>query len=229
MTTCASRAAWPIRRRRPLFSGIVEEIGRVERARQTGSGRRLTIACQTVLQDARLGDSIAVDGVCLTVAARGPSSFAADVQPVTARRSTLGDKRPGSLVNLERSVPASGRIGGHVVQGHVDGVGRIAVRRRDGPALIVEIAAAPDLLRYVVERGFIAVDGASLTVMSLGRDRLTVSLVSHTQQHLTLPRLPVGAAVNLEVDVIAKDVERLIAPYRGEELTWETLRRAGFV
>ncbi|HET9016708.1 MAG TPA: riboflavin synthase [Thermomicrobiaceae bacterium] len=212
-----------------MFSGIVEEIGRIERAQQTASGRRVTIACQTALEGTRIGDSIAVDGVCLTVAARSPSSFAADIQPVTARRSTLGDTRPGSQVNLERSVVAGGRIGGHYVQGHVDGIGRIVGKRGEGTALVVEIAASHDVLRYAVERGFIAVDGASLTVVALGPDRLVVSLVSHTQQHLTLPQLPLGAAVNLEADVIAKYVERLITPHRSEGFTLETLVRAGFV
>lgn len=212
-----------------MFSGIIEEIGRIERAQRTAGGRRLTIACETVLQGTQVGDSIAVDGVCLTVAACGTSSFTAEIQPVTARLSTLGDKPAGARVNLERSVAVGGRIGGHYVQGHVDGVGRIVGRQGDGAALLVAIAAPSAVLGYVVERGFIAVDGASLTVMALGPDQLTVSLVTHTQQHLTLPQLPPGAAVNLEVDVIAKYAERLIAPYQRQGLSLESLRRAGFV
>lgn len=211
-----------------MFSGIVEEIGRVALARQTSTGLALTFACQTVLDGSRLGDSIAVDGVCLTVAAMDSRGFTADIQPVTARRSTLESKRAGSRVNLERSVAAGGRIGGHYVQGHVDGVGHISGTRREGAAVIVDISAPDDVLHYVVERGFIAVDGASLTVMCLRPGGLAVSLVYHTQQHSTLAELPVGAPVNLEVDVIAKYVERLAAPYRAEGVTLDLLRRAGF-
>jgi riboflavin synthase len=212
-----------------MFSGIVEEIGRVERASRTARGLTLEIACRTVLEGTRSGDSIAVDGVCLTVSSLSSSGFSADIQPVTARLSTLGDKRVGSPVNLERSVAVGGRIGGHYVQGHVDGSGQIVSRRGEGAAIVVEIAATPEVLRYVVERGFIAVDGASLTVMSLGADRFAVSLVYHTQQHITLPGLQPGASVNLEVDVIAKYVERLIGPYQPQGVTMESLRRAGFM
>lgn len=211
-----------------MFSGIIEEIGRVERASQTSAGMALTIACQTVLDGSRLGDSIAVDGVCLTVTGMGSSGFTANIQPVTARLSTLGGKRSGSHVNLERSVAYGGRIGGHYVQGHVDGTGRVSGKRGEGASVVIDISAPNDVLRYVVERGFIAVDGASLTVMTVRTDGLSVSLVYHTQQHITLADIPVGALVNLEVDVIAKYVERLAAPYRVEGVTLDTLRRAGF-
>lgn len=211
-----------------MFSGIVEEIGRVERASQSSAGLELTIVCETVLEGSRLGDSIAVDGVCLTVAEIDSKSFTANIQPVTARLSTLDGKRAGSRVNLERSVASGGRIGGHYVQGHVDGVGRVSGKRGDGASVVIDLTAPDEVLRYVVERGFIAVDGASLTVMTLRPDGLSVSLVYHTQQHITLADLPVGAQVNLEVDVIAKYVERLAAPYRSEGVTLDTLRRAGF-
>jgi riboflavin synthase len=211
-----------------MFSGIVEEIGRVERTRQTSAGLALTIACQTVLEGSRLGDSIAVDGVCLTVAEMDGHGFTASIQPVTARLSTLGDKRSGSQVHLERSVAVGGRVGGHYVQGHIDAVGRVSGKRGEGTAVIVDISAPGDVLRYVVERGFIAVDGASLTVMTLRPDGLSVSLVYHTQQHITLAELPVGAPVNLEIDVFAKYVERFAAPYQSGGITLDTLRRAGF-
>jgi riboflavin synthase len=196
-----------------MYSGIVEEIGRIERAEATEHGWTVAIACRIALDGAKVGDSIAVDGVCLTVAELDGACFTANIQPVTARLSTLGEKRAGALVNLERSVAVGERFGGHYVQGHVDGMGRIVDKRADDTSLIVEIAIPADLRRYVVERGFIAVDGASLTVMALERDRFAVSLVHYTQQHTTMAALPVGAAVNLEVDVIAKYAEQLIAPY----------------
>lgn len=212
-----------------MFSGIVEEIGRVERVAQSSGGLALTVSCSTVLGDTRLGDSIAVDGVCLTVASMTATSFTANIQPVTARLSNLGGRRMGDRLNLERAVTSGQRLGGHYVQGHVDDMGRIIAKRGEGASLLVDISAPDDVLRYVVERGFISVDGASLTVMSLGSESFAVSLVYHTQQNITLPDLPVGAPVNLEIDVIAKYVERLVGPYRESGgVSMETLRRAGF-
>jgi len=196
-----------------MYSGIVEEVGRIERAETTEHGWTIDIACHTVLEGTRIGDSIAVDGVCLTVVEHDPSSFTANIQPVTARLSSVGEKGRGALVNLERSVEVGGRLGGHYVQGHVDGMGQIVDKRSEEASVIVEISLPADLRRYVVERGFIAVDGASLTVMALKPDRFAVSLVHHTQEHTTLSRLPLGAQVNLEVDVIAKYAEQLVAPY----------------
>ena len=211
-----------------MFSGIVEEIGRIERVSETAAGLTLTIGCWTVLEGTRLGDSIAVDGVCLTVADLSAKTFTANIQPVTARRSSLGTKRAGALLNLERSVSLGGRIGGHYVQGHVDGVGRVAGKRGDGASVIVEIDLPPDVTRYVVERGFIAIDGASLTVMRVQPGGIAVSLVHHTQQHITLPLLQTGAAVNVETDVIARYVERLLDPQQSPGLTLDALQRAGF-
>lgn len=213
-----------------MFSGIVEEIGRVERVAQSSAGLALTVACSKVLEGTILGDSIAVDGVCLTVASQTATSFTANIQPVTARLSSLGGKRIGDRLNLERAVAAGQRMGGHYVQGHVDGVGRITGKRGEGASILIDIEASDDVIRYIVERGFISVDGASLTVMALGSSSFTVSLVYHTQQNITLPDLPVGAQVNLEIDVIAKYVERLVEPYRESGgVSMETLRRAGYV
>lgn len=213
-----------------MFSGIVEEIGRVERISQSSAGLALTIGCSTVLEGTRLGDSIAVDGVCLTVASMTATTFTANVQPVTARLSTLGGRRIGDRLNLERALAAGQRMGGHYVQGHVDGTGRIAGKRGEGASILIDIEAPDEVMRYIVERGFISVDGASLTVMTLGSSGFTVSLVYHTQQHITLPDLPVGAPVNLEIDVIAKYVERLVQPYRDTGgVSMETLRQAGYV
>lgn len=212
-----------------MFSGIVEEIGQVERVAQTGQGLALTIGCRTVLEGTQIGDSIAVDGVCLTVDAMTSSSFTAHIQPVTARLSTLGGKRAGSRLNLERSLAVGQRIGGHYVQGHVDAQGRIVATRGEGSAVIVDISAPDEVMRYVVERGFIAVDGASLTVMSVEGATLAVSLVYHTQQHITLTDVPAGNPVNLEADVMAKYAERLIEPYRQGGVTMDFLRQTGFL
>lgn len=212
-----------------MFSGIVEEIGVVRRFGSSGAGLELEIACQKVLEGTILGDSIAVDGVCLTVARMDSQSFVANVQPVTARLSTLGDVRAGTRLNLERAVAAGQRLGGHYVQGHVDGTGTITGKRGEGASLIVEITVPGEMLRYIAERGFISVDGASLTVMSLDGARIAVSLVYHTQQNITLGEKSVGDHVNLEVDVIAKYVERLIEPHRESGVSMDTLRRAGYL
>jgi riboflavin synthase len=211
-----------------MFTGIVEEIGTVRSLQSRGGGAELAVACRAVLAGTTVGDSINVDGVCLTVTRLSDWGFVAGLQPVTLRLSTLGRLRPGDPVNLERSVPADGRFGGHYVQGHVDGVGQVVALRGEGEALVVRIAAPREVLRYVVERGFIAVDGASLTVAELHDDGFSVSLVAYTQQHIALPRKGVGALVNLEVDVVAKYVERLIGQAPRSGLTLERLRRAGY-
>ncbi len=210
-----------------MFTGIVEEIGAVERIDLTGRAP-LVVRCSTVLEETRVGDSIAVNGVCLTVAALGTGSFRADVQPVTLRRSNLGALRVGDPVNLERSVAAGQRLGGHYVQGHVDGVGRVVGAVGEGPSIVVRLGAPPELLRYVVERGFVAVDGASLTVAQLRPDGFDVSLVYHTQQAITLPGKRPGSQVNIEVDVIGKYVERLVGGSTDRGVGLDLLRRAGF-
>lgn len=210
-----------------MFTGIVEEIGAVERIALTGRAP-LVIRCSTVLEGTRLGDSIAVNGVCLTVAARDDRGFTANVQPVTLRCSNLGVLRVGDAVNLERSVAAGQRLGGHYVQGHVDGVGRVVSAIGEGPSVVIRLAVPPELLRYVVERGFVAVDGASLTVMQPRPDGCDVSLVYHTQQTITLPRKRPGAPVNIEVDVVGKYVERLVGSATDRGVTLDLLRRSGF-
>jgi riboflavin synthase len=213
-----------------MFTGIVEEIGTVVDAHFTSAVNRLTIAGQTVLAGTRVGDSIAVNGVCLTVAACTDTSFTSDIMPETLRRSNLGQARRGSRVNLERAVAYGGRVGGHYVQGHIDDQGQIRSLTGDGPALMVRIATTPDILRYVVPKGFVAVDGASLTVVDVGRDDFSVSLVYHTQQNIVLSRQRPGDAVNLEVDIIAKYVERVlqVAQPSASGVTVEFLARHGF-
>jgi len=197
-----------------MFTGIVEEVGVVERLeiRPGGADARLTVRGPLVVTDTRPGDSVAVSGVCLTVVELGADgTFVADVMPETLRRTALGDLAEGSPVNLERALAVGGRYGGHVVQGHVDGVGLI-VARRPGPRWDeVEIGLDPALARYVAEKGSIAVSGVSLTVTHVSDDAFGVSLIPTTLAATTLGLLAPGARVNLEVDVLAKYTERLLA------------------
>ena len=184
-----------------MFTGIVEEVGRVRFLRGGSKDGVLRIAAKRVLGDVRLGDSIAVNGVCLTVTDFDGGSFTADVMPETLRRSNLGMLRAGSPVNLERALVADGRFGGHIVSGHIDGMGTIASVRQE---------AAPSLLRLVVEKGSVALDGISLTVASVSDASFTVSVIPHTREQTTLASKGVGDKVNMENDVIGKYVERLL-------------------
>jgi len=198
-----------------MFTGIVEEVGIVESLSEVVGGWSLTVKAQTVLEGACLGHSIAVNGACLTVTALTVNSFAVGLSPETLRRTNLGALRSGEGVNLERALTANGRIGGHFVQGHVDGTGEARAFRPEGDSLWVTVGAAPELLRYIVPKGYIAVDGVSLTVVDVFPDAFTFMLVAYTQQHTTLPRKPVDSRVNLEVDILGKYVEKFIgeAPY----------------
>ena len=199
-----------------MFTGIIEEVGTVVAidlapARAVDGDARLTVRGTLVSSDAAPGDSIAVSGVCLTVAALGAGSFTADVMPESMRRTALGSLEVGSPVNLERAVRADGRLGGHVVQGHVDGVGRI-VSRTPGPRWDDVVVSLPaELAGYVAEKGSITVSGVSLTVTAVHADSFGVSLIPTTLAATTLGALAVGDPVNLEVDVIAKYVGRLLA------------------
>lgn len=188
-----------------MFTGIVEEVGTV---RALGPGR-LSISASRVLEKTGLGDSIAVNGACLTVSALDSASFSVDVMPETLRRTNLGLLRPGSAVNLERALMVGGRLGGHFVQGHVDATGKVLGLKAEGDAVIARFAAPPEVLRYVVEKGFIAVDGVSLTVVGFDRTSLSVSLVGYTLKQSTLGSRRIGDVVNLEADIIAKYVEKM--------------------
>lgn len=192
-----------------MFTGIVEEIGTLLE-RRGGETLTLRIAAARVLDGTALGDSIAVDGACLTVTGLGPEWFEVGLSPETLRRTTLGELAPGDGVNLERAVAVGGRLGGHYVQGHVDGTGTILEKVPEGSSLRVTFALPAALERYVVEKGFVAVDGISLTVTGVEPGRFNVALVEYTQRAVTLPTKPLGARVNLEVDVLAKYVERLL-------------------
>lgn len=203
-----------------MFTGIVEESGTVERIVDQGDAVRLTIRAERVLEDAVLGDSICVDGCCLTVAefpdAAGepPNLWSCDVMRQTLDQTTLGTRATGDRVNLERAVTLGTRLGGHLVSGHVDGVGRVLARTPSAHWEVVEIALPTHLARYLVDQGSVAVDGVSLTVVSAGDDRFTVSLIPETLARTTLGRRQPGDPVNLEVDMIAKYVERLAGGFR---------------
>ncbi len=193
-----------------MFTGIVEERGRVRAARPGPSGRRVVIDCRTVAEDATPGSSVAVNGVCLTVVDRDETGLAFDLATETREGSTLGELGPGDAVNLERPVTLASRLGGHLVQGHVDGIGRVeSVERTQGSGSMT--VRLPDGLgRYVVEKGSISVDGVSLTVATLNGSRFTVALVPHTLALTTLGELREGDEVNIEVDVVSKYVEKLV-------------------
>jgi len=194
-----------------MFTGIVEELGVVEALEDQGDAVRLTVRGPHVTVDARLGDSIAVNGCCLTVAEKDGETFTADVMRETLDKTSLGALAPGGRVNLERAVTAATRLGGHIVQGHVDGTGSVVRREPSEHWEIVEVSLPAGLSRYLVDKGSITVDGVSLTVVSAGDDSFTVSLIPETLARTTLGHKQPGDPVNLEVDVIAKYVERLLS------------------
>lgn len=193
-----------------MFTGIIEEIGLVERLDLDDPLESLIIAAEIVIGDASLGDSIAVNGTCLTITRIGVGNFAVGVMAETLRRTNLGTLNPGDAVNLERPLRPDSRLGGHFVQGHIDGVGTITSVSPDGNALALRIETTPEILRYVVEKGFITVDGASLTVTMIDAGGFGVALIPYTQQHIAAGSQLSGRQVNIEVDVLAKYVEKLV-------------------
>jgi len=194
-----------------MFTGIIEELGVVEALEDQGDAVRLTLRAPHVTADARLGDSISVNGYCLTVAERDGETFTADVMRETLAKTSLGVLEPGARVNLERAVTASTRLGGHIVQGHVDGTGSVVRREPSEHWELVEVSLPAGLSRYLVDKGSVTVDGVSLTVVDAGDDSFTVSLIPETLARTTLGHRSPGDAVNLEVDVVAKYVERILA------------------
>jgi riboflavin synthase len=203
--------------RRTVFTGLVEEVGRVS-ALEAGEMFRLKLSASRTVEDTRVGDSVLVNGVCLTVNELDGETLVFNAMPETLRRSALGSLAEGSAVNLERAMSPADRFGGHIVQGHVDGVGEVRDVRREGGAEIWEFGAPEAVLRYVVEKGSICVDGISLTVVSVRDTSFTVSILPQTRANTNLKELGVGDRVNLEADVVAKYVERLLGPRRAGDL-----------
>lgn len=219
-----------------MFTGIIEELGTLRRIEHGPNAARLLIAAREILADARLGDSIAVNGVCLTVTslAAGRGEFTADVMAETLARTNLGELKAGDRVNLERAMRLGDRLGGHLVSGHIDGVGRILSRRPQGIAVVFTVQAPPEVMRYIIRKGSVAIDGISLTVVDHAADSFRVSIIPHTARMTTLGFKGPGATVNLEADILAKYVERMLS--RGAEqedggrgITSAFLARHGFL
>lgn len=193
-----------------MFTGIIEEVGKIQSIQKGTSSAVLSVHATEIMDDIQLGDSVAVNGVCLTVTSIIPSGFTADVMHETLNRSSLGYLRTGSSVNLERAMSANGRFGGHIVSGHIDGTGTVSDIRRDDNAIWYTIQTSSSVLRYIIEKGSIAIDGISLTVAKVSKNSFRVSIIPHTVSRTTLSSCRVGDSVNLENDCIGKYVERLI-------------------
>ena len=220
-----------------MFTGLIEEVGNIQNVRRGTRSCVLTIGCKKVLEGSQIGDSIAVNGVCLTVTSMGGGYYTADVMAETMNRSSLGQLSPGASVNLERAMPANGRFGGHIVSGHIDGTGTVQSIEPDDNAIWYTIAAKPMLLRYIVEKGSITIDGISLTVAYVDEHCFKVSIIPHTQQVTALHDRKIGDIVNLECDIIGKYVEKLIHPAETDAqqatkkesgITEDFLRQYGF-
>jgi riboflavin synthase len=212
-----------------VFTGLIEEMGTVEAIRDDGGALRFSISCPSLVEGMSIDDSVAVEGVCLTVVALRDVGFDTVAVEETLRKTTLGGLRPGSRVNLECALRPMDRLGGHFVQGHVDGVGRVSAwqTQKGGRLLTVELPA--DLMRYVIPKGSIAIDGVSLTVARLSGNQITISLIPHTLEKTTLGMKRVGDPVNVETDLLGKYVERLLAGSEpGNELTEERLKKLGY-
>lgn len=193
-----------------MFTGIIEEVGQVRHVLSGGSAGEIAIAAGTVLEGTKIGDSIAVNGVCLTVTALKSDGFTADVMPETLRRTNLGSLRRGDPVDLERAMAADGRFGGHIVSGHIDGTGVLTERRQEENAVWLRIQTDTRLLRYMIEKGSVAIDGVSLTVAAVSGQDFQVSIIPHTGGNTILLEKKPGDTVNLETDVIGKYVEKLL-------------------
>ncbi|MDF2568920.1 MAG: ribE [Sporomusa sp.] len=215
-----------------MFTGLVEELGKVKQIARGAKSVRLTVAGRKVLADVKLGDSIAVNGTCLTVVDFSGDYFTADVMPETVERTALSGLKPGDTVNLERTLRVGDRLGGHIVSGHIDGVGVILAKEQNDNAVVVRIGAGPEVMRYIIHKGSIAVDGTSLTVVDSGADWFTVSLIPHTAAMTTVGLKTTGEPVNLEADIIGKYVEKLLglsqAAKPADKITLGFLEQHGF-
>ena len=220
-----------------MFTGIIQAVGTIAAMEPSGGDMRLRVQTGKLpLDDVGLGDSIATNGVCLTVAALGAGQFEADVSLETLQRSCLGELPIGSALNLEKALPVNGRLGGHIVSGHVDGVGELRSRESRGRAEQFVIAAAPEIMRYIASKGSIAVDGVSLTVNGIGDDHFALMLIPHTLQSTIIPQYKIGRRVHLEVDIMARYAERLLGADRSDAgehgdtgIGLDSLARNGFL
>ncbi len=211
-----------------MFTGIVETLGVIKSVAKGSKSSRLTVAITGIsFDDVKIGDSICTNGVCLTVVEFGGSEFSADVMHQTLKHSSLGDLSVGEYVNLERAMKASDRFGGHIVSGHIDGVGSVTNIKKEDIAIYYTIKASKEIIRYIVDKGSIAIDGISLTVASVGSDSFMVSIIPHTAECTTLSRKRIGSVVNLENDIIGKYVEKLLQKPSGG-ITKEFLLENGF-
>lgn len=212
-----------------MFTGIIEETGTVRSIKKGGRSAVVTVGAWRVLDDLKQGDSIAVNGVCLTVVSLLGDSFSADVMHETVERSNLWKLSVGSMVNLERAMPLNGRFGGHIVAGHIDGTGVISSVRQDENAIWFTVRTSQDILRYVIEKGSIAIDGVSLTVAGVSEQTFSVSVIPHTARHTTLGEKCMGDVVNLENDGIGKYLEKLLRAPGGQScISKEFLAQYGF-
>lgn len=217
-----------------MFTGIIEEIGTIKSINSTGISSQLCINANKILEDTKIGDSIAVNGVCLTVTSIKSNLFTADVMAETLRRSNLGSLIPQSKVNLERAMPANGRFGGHIVSGHIDGTGTIVETKPEGNAVWIKINCSDNLLKYIIHKGSITIDGISLTVAKVTDSDFSVSIIPHTAANTTLLQKKSGDVVNLENDVVGKYIEKLLSFQKIDEqkpqskITEEFLRQNGF-
>lgn len=214
-----------------MFTGIIEELGKIRAMDRRTDSIVLTIEAHTVLEGTRIGDSIAVNGVCLTVTSLNDTSFTADVMHETMRRTSFCELRTGSSVNLERAMQVGGRLGGHIVSGHIDGTGHVSRVENDGIARVITISIPRDMAPFIVEKGSIAIDGISLTVVSAGSSQFSVSIIPHTMSHTTLLDKHPGAIVNLETDIVVKYIHRFMETGPAESrkgVTMEMLLENGF-
>ena len=208
-----------------MFTGIIEEVGQLNGL----NGGRIEISCAKILDDVKIGDSISTNGICLTVVDFGENFFAADVMPETFRKTSLAELNRGGFVNLERALKVGDRFGGHIVSGHIDGVGKILSIRAEGNALLINIAAENFLLRQIAPKGSVALDGISLTVVDAGNENFSVSMIPHTREVTNFKNKRVGSSVNIETDVLAKYVDRLINFKDAPTLTKDFLAANGFL
>jgi riboflavin synthase len=194
-----------------LFTGIIEEIGSIRQMHFGTASVQLVINAKKILTDVNIGDSIAVNGTCLTVTDCNAHFFSADVMPESVRKTSLSELKTGSPVNLERALQITSRLGGHIMSGHIDGTGRIIQKKSEDNAIIVTLSATPQLLRYIVKKGSVAIDGISLTVVDVDAHKFVVSLIPHTAAVSTIGQKKIGAIVNIETDIIGKYIEKLLS------------------